>query len=400
MFNMRKVFGFLAITSLLMTQMGCNIAFMGRTEMDRIEFIRAVGVDKSPNKDNSIRLTIATQSVTSGGKSGQQKESEILFSEGSTVFDAVRDFWNHMDKRPFWGHLEYVIIGEEAAKEGLSEYLDFFSRDPEVRLNLRVFLVQGQGAEEVIKKVNVENKFIFDRLEGVSENQWGQSVSNPVKLLEVMYILDNENLSLYLPCIRLGEFTDYQGGDSKAKDLIMGGFGIFKEDKLTGYLDDKMGRGLNWLRNSINSGVIVVKSPKGNDISLEIIDSNTKFMPQIINEQLTVTIKVRMTSNIAEISSEEDIFTGRIIEYLENQQGHIIKEEIESVINYGQDRGLEFFGTLYAIQHKYPIEWEDIYLKNWKDVFSNIKYTVVVESKINRTYNIKEPRLIEAGGGK
>ncbi len=399
MYKQKKFFCFITTILVLMTQVGCNINFIGRTEIKRIEFIRAVGVDKSPNNDKQVRLTIATQSMKASGGSGQQKESEILFAEGDTVFDAVRSFWGHMDKRPFWGHLEYVIIGEEAAREGLYKYIDFFSRDPEVRLNLKVFIVHGGNAQEIIKQVNVQDKFIFDRLEGVIENQWGQSISVPVKLIEVMYILDNEYLSLYLPCIRLGTYTEYENEKTEKKDLVLGGFGIFKGDKLADYIDDEMGRGLNWLRNAINSGVIVVKSPKANNISLEIIDSKTKFYPQIVNGKLKVNIKVKASSNIAEISSTENIFTGEVIEYLEKQQAQLIKEEIESVIKYGQKEGLEFFGTLYAVQHKYPIKWEEFYSKSWMEIYPDIKYSVVVESKINRTYNIREPRFNEAGGG-
>ena len=290
MFNIKRLLALLTITLLLITQMGCKIAFIGRTEMIAIEFIRAVGVDKSTRGDGLVRLTIATESVKSSAAPGQQKISEILFSEGKTVFDAVRNFWTYMEKRPFWGHLEYVIFGEEAAKEGLSEYIDYFCRDPEIRVNMKAFIAQGQSAESLIRKVNIEDKFAFERLEVVSENQWGQSVSNVVDLMEVMYILDNEKLSLYLPCIRLGKFADYQKDKTEAEDIVMGGFAIFEEDKLVDYLDNKMGRGLNWLRNAINSGVIIVKSQEGKNISLEIIDSSTKLKPQIINDELTVTV--------------------------------------------------------------------------------------------------------------
>lgn len=399
--NIRKVLGFLILFSLMISQSGCNIAFSGKTEMKRIEFIRAVGVDKSPNKEDTVRLTIATQRVKSGdGGGGQIKQSEILFSEGSTVFEAIRNFWDYMDKRPFWGHLEYVLIGEEAAKDGLLKYIDFFSRDPEVRPNLKVYIMNGLSAEEAIIKGNSEEKFVFDRLEGVAENQWGQSEFNVVDLVEVMYILDNEYLSLYLPCIELAKLTKDEQDSNETMDVVMGGFAIFTGDKLVGHLNEKMGRGLNWLRNKIKSGVITVKSPKGSSISVEIIDSNTKLVPQINDGQLTVTVKVGMSSNIGEIRSSEDVFTGKTFQYLENQQERIVKDEIESVIKYAQERKMDFFSTADAVLHRYPIKWEDIYQENWEEAFSNIKFNVVVDSKINRTYDIKQPNGSKVGGDK
>ncbi len=389
MINMRKILSLLFAVVFLILQTGCIYAFYGRTEISRIEFIRAVGVDKCPGEKNTVRLTIATERVQAdSGGGGERKKSEILTSDGSTVFEAVRNFWNYMEKRPFWGHLEYVLIGEEAAKEGLTKYIDFFSRDPEVRLNLKVYIAKGLAAEEVVNRSSGEDKFVFDRLQGVTENQWGQSIFNVVNLFEVMYILDNKSLSLYLPSFELSQFTT---DTNEQVDIVMKGFAIFKGDKLMGYLDEKMGRGLNWLRNKVNSGIIVVKSPKTNNVSLEIIESRSKFVPEIINGQLSVTIKVIMSSNIAEIQSTEDLFTEEAMRFLETKQEQKIKEEIESVIRYAQERKLEFFGTAYAVEHKYPIEWEDNYEKNWGEVASHINFNVIVESKINRTYDIKQP---------
>lgn len=39
---------------------------------------------------------------------------------------------------------------------------------------------------------------------------------------------------------------------------------------------------------------------------------------------------------------------------------------------------------------KYPVFWTEIE-KNWAEIFPQIKFNVVVDSKINRTYLIKEP---------
>jgi spore germination protein KC len=391
--NIRKAAIPLLIIILITTLSGCKLAFYGRTEMNRIEFIRAVGVDKSTFIEGGVRLTIATQSVQSGAGGGSQKKSsEILYSEGISTFEAVRNFWNHMDKRPFWGHVEYVIIGEEAAKDGLLKYIDFFSRDPELRLNLKVYEVKGMNAEEVIKKGNTDDKFIFEKLDGINENQWGQSVINIVDLLEVIYILDIKYLSLYLPCIELEEAGQKtRVGNVSANTIVMEGFAFFNGDKLAGYLDRKMGRGLNWLRNKVKSGIITVKSPQGNEISLEIIDSDSKLVPKIQNGELSITAKVMMTTNIGGIMAPEDIFNEKTIKILEDSQEQAIMEEIEGVIKYAQQKNLDFFGAGKAVFHKYPVQWEDVYEKSRHEIFPKVKINLDIVSKINRTYDIQQP---------
>jgi spore germination protein KC len=252
-------------------------------------------------------------------------------------------------------------------------------------------------AEDLIKAANKEGKFIFDKLEGIAHNQWGNSVFNVVDLMETMYILDNKYLSLHIPCIRTEKFSREQEGSEGSMDILMGGYGIFEGDKLVEHIDSKMGRGLNWLMNKINSGTIVVKSPEDHNITLEIIEASTKIKPKITNGKLSVNVLIRMSSNFNEITYPENIFTEDKLLYFKNQQEELIKEEVMSVINFAQEKKMDFFGTADAVNHKYPIKWEDIYMAEWKENFSQLDFNVSVKSRINRTYDIKEPTRSKAG---
>ena len=126
--------------------------------------------------------------------------------------------------------------------------MDFFTRDPEVRLNLNVFIVKGSEASEVIRQGNTRDKFVFDRLEGIKRHHWGLSMITEVDLMEVMYILDAEFLSLYVPCVKLVKKTESTGGMDEGMDLALEGFAVFKGDRLAGYLEREMARGLNFSR--------------------------------------------------------------------------------------------------------------------------------------------------------
>jgi spore germination protein KC len=376
---------------LALFQTGCKILFLGRTEINKIEFIRVIGIDKSSEQEGYVRLTVATQRIqasTSG--MGEEKESSIIVSEGQTVFEAVRNFWNTMDRRPFWGHVEYALIGEEAAKDGLMNYIDFFCRDPEVRLNLKVFLVKGRQAEEIITEATGEKRFIFEQLNGISENKSGQSIINEVDLVEVMYILDKEYLSLYIPCLELQQKTKPSATNSEM-DVVMNGFALFDGDKLAAHLDADMGRGLNWLRNNIESGIIVVESPKGNMVSMEIIESNTKLKPVLSDQKLTIHVNVFLTCNIGGIKGYEDVVSKDAIAFLEKQLQQTVKSEIEAVIDFSQRNNLDILSAGEAVFHKYPIQWEDKFEKEWKTAFSETVFKVNVTPVITGTYNILQP---------
>lgn len=376
---------------LVLLQTGCKILFLGRTEIDKIEFIRVIGIDKSSEQEGYVRLTIATQRILASTSGiGSEKQSSIVVTEGQTIFEAVRNLWNYVDRRPFLGHVEFALIGEEAAKDGIMDYIDFFCRDPEARLNMKIFLVKGRKAEEIISEATGEHRFIYEQLYGSSENQSGQSITNVVDLVEVMYILDKEYLSLYIPCLDLRHHTKPSTINNEL-DIAMNGFALFDGDKLAAHLDAAMGRGLNWVRNNIQSGIVVVESPEGNMVSMEIIDSNTKLKAILSDQKLTIHVNVTFTSNIGEIRGNEDIFTQDGIAFLEKQLQQNVKKEIEDVIRFSQETNLDFLSVGEAVFHQYPIQWEDKFEKEWKTAYSEVIFKVNVTPVITGTYNILQP---------
>lgn len=395
---MKKGLLLLMIFILIVSVTGCESINMGRAEIREIEFIRAIAIDKS-DKEGQIKLTISTQRFKmAGGSQSEQKESFTVHSEGKTVFEAIRNFGTFLDKKPFTGHLEYIIFGEDIARDGINKYLDFFFRDHQVRLNIMVFIMKIGRAEDLIRKTTSEGKFVFDKLGGIIENRGGQSLSNPVNLVEIMYIFSLEYQSLYLPCLEIVNVTEEEKSGESSYDIKLSGFAIFEKDKLKGHISSEMGRGLNFLRNEMKSGIIVVESPEGNKISLEIMHSKTKFQPEIKSGELFINVKIDMSSNVGEIQGFEDVFKSDTIAFLERQQEKLIKDEVENVINFAQkELELDFFSTGIMVSKKYPIAWEDVYEKEWKDIFPEIRFNVTVNSKIMRTYDLKQPSAKEAG---
>lgn len=386
---MRKSLVFLILFATLLSFTGCKDLIQSSTEINKLEFVRSIALDRSTDKAGYIKLTITSISAKMTGKS-EERQSETFYSEGKTVSEAVRNFHTYLDRKPFLGHINYILIGEGAAEDGILKYIDFFSRENAIRMNAKVFVIKGGRAEDVLKKASKKDAVVNNGLDSLIKSQGGKSISTLEELTEVMYILDSKFLSLFIPCIELVKMSQ-DGQDKGSMDIKMGGFAIFDGDKLAGYLDDRQSRGLNWLMNRIKSGIITVKSPKGSEISLEIIDTNIKKIPKIIDGELTITVKIQMSSNIGEMQSSEDVFNSKTFEYLNIQQEQIIKDEVKNVLKIAQQKHMDFFSTGSAVHHKYPIKWQDMYEKNWRAIFSNTKFNVVVEGKINRTYNIIQP---------
>lgn len=368
---------------------GCEQIAMGRVEIDKLFIVRLVSVDEAP--DGKIMVTITTKNLSAGGAgSEQQQKGESILAEGDTVFEAVRNLMVYSDRRPIFGHTEFILFSEAIAKKGLLPYLDFFSRMSEIRGSAKIYIVKGATANSVVKKSNTQKMFIGDRIINIEENVRGTSYSSIVTLNEAMIFIDNNNLDLFLPSLDITDTMTTEEKQQDTSDILLSGYAIFNRDKLLTFSSKEVARGINWLMGRIKSGIIIVKSKGGEKVSLMIVDSNVKLYPMIQGNELRCTVDISFTTTIGEVMGSENIIEHNIISYLTEQQEKVIKQEVERTINIAQANNSDHFSNISKFIIKYPM-MRDYFNENWKDLFPDIKFDVKVKSRIKGTYLINEP---------
>lgn len=391
----------LIFISLFLTA-GCTKYSFGRTEINKILFVNAVGIDKAEDGSEDIIVSSATKNINpaSGsreGSSGSKTKTNILTSRGATTAEAIRDLSAYSDKRVFYGHAEYILIGEEAAKDEILKYMDFFARDHEIRLNSKVLIVKGYTALNTLRKIGDEDVFVGDLLESLLSNQDKLSISDEINLVDIMNMFDYTYMSPYIPCIEIKSGNYENPSEQGRKDrLKLSGFALFKGEKLFGYITDKMARGFNWVRGKIKSGIIIVKEPGGQSVSLEIIESKTKIIPKLTDGKLNIAINIKLSSNVMDIKGTKNIFKKDILNFLEKQQEEEVKKEVQDILSFAKENNMDIFPISYEVYRKYPVLWESI-KNDWNKIFPDLKISVNIDSVINRTYDIEEP--IRSGYG-
>lgn len=387
---------------------GCSGILPERREINKLMMIRAVGVDKEADETEKIRVTVISKK--SGENTGKKTEGEesskstILSNKANTFFEAKRQFQTSSDKSIFFGHCEYYLFGEEVAREGIVKYLDFLSRDHEMRGNAYIYIVEGSTAKEFITKSSNKEVFMPERLEIIGENSKLVTGAKQVELVEFVLWLNNKYSCALAPTLKLKEKdkeTTVEGQGANGEDggkeqktsfeIELTGYSVFKDFKLKGILDKKMTRGENFLLNRVASGVIEVRDRDGNMVALEIIDSSTSFKPEFENDEIKkVSINIKLSTNVDEIHSKNSVFTEDTLAFLMDEQSKVIKEEVESVISYAQEINTDFIEIANVIETKHPAKWQN-FKDRWDEVFPNLEINVEVKSRINRTYDIREP---------
>lgn len=379
---------------------GCEGIVIGRHELADIIFPGVAAVDKSKDSGDGVVLTISPKkSISSQGGGGQgdggQKQSDsqgVMQQEGASVFAANRIVTSFSQKDVHWGQNEYIIIGEEAAKEGVLEYIEFFVRDHETRLNTAVIVAKGSDGKKIIEAAEAASMPLVPNIDNLFKNDGALSYISRVVLSEFLHDLSSDYSAAVIPAIRLVELNTESPGEEETSEnvsLQINSCAFFKNFKLIGYLEGDDARVINLLSNNIRSGAIIVNDPQGNTVSLEIVNSKAKIKPKIENDVPSIDIQLRFSSNIAEMQGKKENLNEQTLIFLQNQQSEKIKGEIARVIDYTKQKNADVFKFGEAIFRRYPVKWQSIKEK-WQEIYPTLQVNVNVESVINRSYIIDE----------
>lgn len=368
-------------------------------EISDLQLVQVIGVDLNEEVPGQIKLSIASKNMevstwqdssgSEGGANGNVKKALVQTATGVTVFEAVRNMQTHGNKTLFWSHTQYYLIGEEAAKDNLIRYLDFFTRDHELRIEAKVLIVKGSTAKELIEQVNLSDFFIVDILESLERNVELLSISEEMKISELIRFVDIHHSSARVPCIELVHRSSESG--ISEPDIEPCGYAIIKDLKLAGYIDKSISRGINLITNQIKSSIVNVADLSGGKVSLEIIQSKTEVIPYFSGDTLKeIQIRTRVKNALGEVQSIRSVVNEKEIRFMETQQSEILKMEMEKALKATLSYSSDCLNICDRIRMKRPLKWKKIE-DDWMEIMENVKYSIVVESEIERSYQLNDP---------
>jgi spore germination protein KC len=367
-------------------------------EINEYEVLRVIGVDKSENNPAQMEMTFVTErskqskSSESGGGAGK-KEYFIMSSAGDTLFEAERKLKTHSDKMVFFGYVDYIIVGESAAREDFGKYFDFVLRDHEFRLSPKVYITKEITAKELITHTTSEDKYIVDRLDNVKSDIKSLSNFNEVSILEVAGMLDNSAVAgTVIPVLRSADIREELiiGGNTPERDLVPCGYDILKDYKLVAHIDEFIARGYNFLTGNVKSAPVSVRDVSGQFVALEVLHTSTAVEARFSGDNLEgVTYKTHVYANVDERHSRTRL-EKEDYDRLTSGLSDILRNEMLQVIRESKKANIDCIDLHEKIRMKHPVRWEKL-KDQWKEIYPKLSIDVEVKADLRRTYNIDEP---------
>lgn len=426
--------GILLAAALCLTLTGCDVDFLPYArDIETIELIRTLGLDMGESEGET--LVTVSGGVQRTGENGQGEKPIVLSQGGGTIYEACNVIQTFSDDYIFYGHVTEWVLGEEAAREGLTNLMDFMERDVEMRLNTQVFLVKGGQAKELLTRSATENTAATDRLSAILVDYRLKSIAYPYTMKEVLSQMEENGCGL-MPAVVMEEKEEAdrgggqsqpsgggqegQGGEqppgmeqgqpsgqkekekggAKTEEISLRsvGYGYFKENRLIGFLDEAQSRGANLLLNQVKSGTVEVDMPDGGVAALRIARTHCKWEAQMENGRLTgMTARLEVETDIAEIRGECSPEDPEVLAEMRRELADILREETEGVLKLSQQEEADFLHLNHTAAIARP-RYSSVIDKHWDEWFPELTLTVEVEGIIRRSYDISDPmKRAEAG---
>ncbi|MBE9914260.1 Ger(x)C family spore germination protein [Paenibacillus donghaensis] len=365
---------------LLMTPLlgGC----WDRTEVNDLALIMAASLDAGKNGTIELSVQVFTPNQTSGGGSGISSsdagsDTFIVQSASGTDFaDASSRLQELLPRKVFWGHGEVFVFGEQLAKKGIIDQMDFLFRHPQPRERAYVFISKGKAKDILSMNTRIER----DSAETLREMAT-LSVGTGVSLRDLNDMLTGRAKAAMVPVIEKKE-----GPDGNVFPYISGA-AVLKEGKMTAQFSDMLKRETQLIRGELKviNVTFPVKENKGREdglMSVRVVKCRTKLIPRIDRNRWSVTVRVEGEGGVLQNASRANVMKPAELPRLEAQLNQEIGQRIESAFRLIQrEAKADVFGVADAFWRKYPKQWTKEQ-KRWNEIFPEIDIHAEANVKI------------------
>ncbi|NPV89233.1 MAG: Ger(x)C family spore germination protein [Firmicutes bacterium] len=398
------------LISLSLITTGCT----NRREMTDISIVTASGYDRVMVDGKPMTITTMyciKPSSTEGGVSGGAANKGVTFSAmGQNIVDSAVNFNLRMPRGYFISDIQVMLLGEEFAKEGISDYIDLFTRQREIRPRTLVAVCQGKAYDVLQAQPELESLLSGEIANKIQGGAIRASKAINTDLFQVMRDSLTPGKEVVVPYIKvvprleqslLAE-GDNQTGSSGGKSgetgvqpkrvVTVSGSAVFLGDRMVGLLDDEETQGMLLIDNKARYGTITTKlEDRNSNISLLLTKiPDTEVKPMIHDDVIKFEIKIK---GRGELASEENAVVGINKEDFKKAEeliNKVVVNRCQRAVDKSQELKSDVFGFGAMLAVARPKYWEEI-KDRWGEIFPSIKVNITADFKIENTGLMNNP---------
>ncbi|SNS95410.1 spore germination protein KC [Anaerovirgula multivorans] len=397
---MKKLLVILLMISLISLP-GCWSGF----EIDTLAIIIAMGIDKSEG-GYFLTLQILNPSAIAAKEPSTAAPVVLYSEEGKDLKEIMRKIHEKSGRRIYSAHLQLVVFSEEIVEEGINDALDFFARFNEFRTDFYFIVAKGTTARNVLSILTPLHQIpgikLHESLKN-SEQLWAPTKS--VRIVELVNAIVAEGKEPVLTGVEVTEEVANVKLPTKSLESLQKseienttkyfGLGVFKEDKLIGWLNEEESKGYNYVIGNVNNTVGYINYGDKVKITGEVTNAKSVMKASLEEGKPAIDVVINMTLNVGAVEGEFDVSKEENIDIFNELAEKKIKLMCEKTVDKAQNEfNADIFGFGEVIRRKYPKLWKEIE-DDWDNEFPDLPVNITVKAKTNQLGQITKPFFIK-----
>ncbi len=357
-----------------------------KSDINELSIATGIGIDKESESDDVIITIQVVNQITLARQPKEITPVVTLTERGKTVFEAFRKASVGFTGRVFLSHFQMLVFGEEAAKDDIIKYLNFFFNDHEAQHRFNIVICKEKKASEFLQTYSVFSSVpIIDYQSKLNSTVNLVGMGKLTNLPMALNALKGESNGLVLSSFEI------KGDIEKSKEMDNiktptpeamvwpSDLAVLKDGKLVTYLNYDESIGYNFANNAIVNIVASVEVDNRR-IALEVRGSSCKKSIKIENGKPKVTFEVKVVAIVnSDMSGDTEVgkeYADKCKKALEEN----IKNRMNLCIKKAKEHQVDIFDIGTSLHRDRPKYWKTI-----KDDFENIFKEIEIDVKVNAT---------------
>ena len=368
---MRRFAIIIYVCLLLAVQGGCGALSGDRKDVERLLLIQTMGLDSA---DGRLEMSV------SSGMGPEETPALVMSTQADGIEDAIARLQNFSpENQLFYAHVQYLLLGEDAARDMLDGVIQWVDRSPTLRMDTDMLVVKGLAKDAVVG-ASQEATDVTQRLASLDRqaraNGWTMHT-----LREVAAATAGGDGALCLAVQTAPTKGTIFTGSQQADAVVPAGYAVLGENGLVGFLGPEASVGAEILTGDPAGFLLTVSGD-----TLEVVSGKAKIEGEFDSSGAPAGIRVRCDIDAGVLEKGED--GDMSPEALEAALSDTIKRWVTAALEAARETGCDFLGLRGAVLD--TAARRDAYGDRWRELFPALPVTVEIDGRVDRSYDLGE----------
>jgi len=345
--------------------------------LEELEPVGTLGIDRS----------MGGLTVSAAAEQGGDSSPALLKQTGADLQLGLEALQNYAgERRLFFAHTRYFVIGEDYAADGIGEILDYVERDVNPRMGTELFVLRDGRAAELLTDCTNATAL----LASIARDTALDGSSHVSSIRDTAVALSEYGAAVV--CALRAETTAGSVFSEEPETTVLAdGYAILKNGALCDFCEGTEAQALGFLAGYPGTVTRAV-SAEGMDITAELLRSGTpdiRFSETPGGYRAEITLRLNAAVSTVRPSPEETALPDEAL--LCDRISALVSGDVTAVLQRAAALNADFLGLSGILRTASGAEPPP-------DFLQNTEFTVRVETAVTHSYDMTAPLGMTGGG--